>query len=147
MNNLIGFIFHISGYAIQFHLIPDSSLTDVPIETDHIDPFGKLSPISYELAKVSPQPLSFQMIFSGDLPKEIIINADLMEGALKNAKIYRVVTVAFTKVPFLYKYKILIFIMFVSNSVKTPGYYLQQACHLIHSLLVRNINARNKLIV
>lgn len=79
-------------------MVPDSSLNDVPIESDHIEPFGKLSPINFDYAKVSPQPLSFQILFKGDLPKRLLINEDLMKGALKNGAVYRVVTVAYIKV-------------------------------------------------
>ena len=83
---------------IQFHLTPDSSLSDVPIERDHTEPFGKLSPINFDFAQVTPQPVSFQIKFKHDMPKHLQISRDLMRGALKNGAVYRVVTVAYIKV-------------------------------------------------
>lgn len=86
---------------VQFHLIPDSSRSDVPIERDYIEPFGKFSPINFNLAQLSPEPLSFQLEFKKDLPKRLQINGELLKGALKSGAVYRVVTVAYMKVIYI----------------------------------------------
>lgn len=94
-------MFH-SGYRVQFHVIENSFLGDVSvIDREFTDPFGKFSPVSVDYAQTSPKALSFQISYTGNnLPSFIQINSDLMQGALKNGDLYRVVTVAFTQVSF-----------------------------------------------
>ena len=89
-----------SGYRIQFHVIESSFLGDVPvIDREFTDPFGKFSPVTIDYAQTSPKALSFQVAYSGNnMPSYIQVNSNLMQGALKNGALYRVVTVAFTKV-------------------------------------------------
>jgi len=51
-----------------------------------------------EYARVSNQPLSFQILFKRNLPERIHIDQDLMSGALKNGAVYRVVVVPYVQV-------------------------------------------------
>ncbi len=67
------------------------------------DPFGGLAPANMEYAKVSQHPLSFQIFFQSTLPKHIHIDHDLMEGALKNGAVYRVVVVPYVQVSLAYE--------------------------------------------
>ncbi len=85
---------------MQFHVVENSFLGDVPvIDREFTDPFGKFSLATIEYAQTSPKALSFQTAYTGNnLPSFIQVNSDLMQGALKNGALYRVVTVAFTKV-------------------------------------------------
>ena len=87
---------------MQFHVIETSFLGDVPvIDREFTDPFGKFSPVTIDYAQTSPKALSFQVSYSGNnLPSYVQVNSDLMQGALKNGVLYRVVTVPFTRVSF-----------------------------------------------
>lgn len=88
------------GYRVQFHVIETSFLGDVAaIDREFTHPFGKFSPSSVEYAQVSPKALTFQIPYKGNyLPSYIQIGSDLLSGALKNGVLYRVITVAYTKV-------------------------------------------------
>lgn len=64
-----------------------------------MDPFGKFSPASVEYAQTAQRALSFQISYTGsNIPSFVQIDSDLLHGALKNGYLYRVVTVAYTKV-------------------------------------------------
>ncbi len=88
-----------SGYKLQFHYMDDTVLGDISvIDLERIDPFGKLSPVSVEYARMSSQPMTFQLSYRNRIPNSIFFANNLMNGALKNGMRYRVVTVAYTKV-------------------------------------------------
>lgn len=78
----------------------NSFLGDIAvIDREFSNPYGKFSPITVEYAQASPKALSFQISYKGpELPSFIQIDSDLMHGALKNGFLYRVITVAYTKV-------------------------------------------------
>ena len=73
-------------------------MNDIPIEYDRTDPFGRLAPINIHYARVSQQPISFQILFKKSLPERIHIDHDLLKGALKNGAMYRVIVVPYVKV-------------------------------------------------
>lgn len=85
---------------MQFHVVENSFLGDVGvIDREFIDPFGKFAPSSVEYAQTSPNALPFQISYTGNnLPSYVQVDSDLLHGALKNGYLYRVVTVAYTKV-------------------------------------------------
>ena len=81
-------------------MIEDSFLGDIAaIDREFTNPAGKFSPVTVEYAQASPKALSFQITYVGsELPSYVQINSDLLSGALKNGVLYKVITVAYTKV-------------------------------------------------
>lgn len=105
---------------MQFHVIESSFLGDVAVvDREFTDPFGKFSPSTIEYAQTAQRALSFQISYTGsNIPSFVQIDSDLLRGGLKNGYLYRVVTVAYTKVSCPSKHPIKIIIIMEFDAEK-----------------------------
>ena len=88
-----------SGYQVQFHLVESKTADGLPlIDDEAYEPLQPSSPlVSKSDAQMSMEARSFWLDFEDrTLPNNIIIDQNLLNGALKDGREYALVTVPYT---------------------------------------------------